>query len=175
MSILWQRWLHLTLCLSLSLLLPLQVMAVDEKSVKAAIVYNFSRFVREKDPSVATRMMCVLGDVPEATIFDEIMSAETLPEGVTYQRLTNFADMKHRCQIAFMPAALQDRLQEFLQLADESGLLTISDADNFIEQGGMVGLEVIRGKVRFSVHVKRVADTGMTIDSQLLRLARIVE
>jgi YfiR/HmsC-like len=46
--------------------------------------------------------------------------------------------------------------------------------DRFAEQGGLIGLRVEADKVRFDINVDAAQRTGLTMSSQLLKLARVV-
>jgi hypothetical protein len=45
---------------------------------------------------------------------------------------------------------------------------------NFVNQGGMIGFVNQSGTIRFEINTKAAQQTGLTISSYLLKLARII-
>lgn len=61
-----------------------------------------------------------------------------------------------------------------LQAAAGTPVLTIGDADGFVEQGGIIGLHVEQSRIAFIVNLSASARAGIGISAQLLQLATIV-
>ena len=54
-------------------------------------------------------------------------------------------------------------------------VLMVSDAPDFIDDGGMVALSFDDGRVGMTINVTAYESVGLTISSQLLELAQVVE
>ena len=52
--------------------------------------------------------------------------------------------------------------------------LTVSDADDFAERGGMIQLKTENGKIRLKINVNAAKASSLIISSKLLRSAEIV-
>lgn len=52
-------------------------------------------------------------------------------------------------------------------------VLTVGNMNTFAPQGGMIAFVTIDGKIRFRINPKAVETAGLTISSQLLKLAVI--
>ena len=50
-------------------------------------------------------------------------------------------------------------------------VLTVSDIPRFAERGGMIGLVNQADRIRFEVNVAPVEDSGLTVSSELLKVA----
>ena len=53
-------------------------------------------------------------------------------------------------------------------------ILTVSDTETFIQDGGMIRFITDANKIRFQVNLTATKDAGLTLSSKLLRLAEIV-
>jgi hypothetical protein len=67
------------------------------------------------------------------------------------------------------------RVRQILDIVEDLPVLTVSDIDRFAENGGMLGLAVRQGRVAIDAHAERIRESGVTVSSRLLRLARIVQ
>ena len=56
-------------------------------------------------------------------------------------------------------------------LANFATVLTISDQAGFVQAGGMIGLRVEDNRVRFDVNLLAAQRAGLTMSSQMLKLA----
>ncbi|WP_431855340.1 YfiR family protein [Azospirillum sp.] len=148
-----------------------------EFEVKAAFVYNFAKFAAWPEGAFAgpraTLVLCRLGDVG----FGSALSAlEGKPVG---ERRLAVRDVMLReagdCHLLVIGAPLESRLADVARIVKGRPILTIGDAEGFAAHGGAIGLTLDDGRVRFEVNPKALAGSGITLSSQLLRLARIVE
>jgi hypothetical protein len=61
-----------------------------------------------------------------------------------------------------------------LRAAAGRPVLTIGEADGFLEGGGIITMKIVDGKVRFEIHAANAQKAGLRISSQLLSLALAV-
>ena len=76
--------------------------------------------------------------------------------------------------MAFVSESEQRRLSPILAGLESHHVLSIGDMEGFAEQGGIIGLTKVDGKVRFAINVDAAQRAGLTISSKLLKLASIV-
>jgi hypothetical protein len=145
-----------------------------ESQVKAVYLYNFGRFVRWQ-PNVPTGGnsfdICILGKNPfggalEATVSGESIDGKT----ISAQTIVSMQDAGH-CRILFISASEEGRLKVNLAAARRMNALTVSDIPGFVEHGGMIGLVRQGGRIRFEVNVAPMGDAGLTVSSELLKVA----
>jgi hypothetical protein len=142
--------------------------------VKAAYLYNFGRFVEWPD-SVATKSnsfnVCVLGQDPFGPALDSTLAGETIGgKNVTARRISSPQEAVN-CRILFMSSAEGSRLSKIMEALDKGSVLTVSDMPQFSQRGGMIQFVLEGKKVRFEVNLTAVQRAGLTLSSELLKVA----
>lgn len=146
--------------------------------MKAAYLYNFSRFVewpaRSEGEKTVPFAICVLGKDPFGSILDATVSAKDAgAQGLVAKRLTKPQDAG-ACQILFVGDSEQDHLKEVLAALGKSSVLTVSDIPHFSERGGMIEFVLKGDRVRFEVNLTNAASAGLGVSSDLLKVALAV-
>jgi len=162
------------LCASLSA--QVQDAPPSEYQVKAAFLYNFGRFVewppQPRPPSAFT--ICVLGQDPFGPVLDELIKGKTIQDlKVVVRRLERVEDAGD-CRILFISSSEDVRLAHILATLHGRSVLTVGEAERFAHRGGMINFRLEGAKVRFEINPDAAGQAGLTISSQLLKLARIV-
>jgi hypothetical protein len=145
--------------------------------VKAAYLYNFGRFVEWPD-SVATKSdsfnVCVLGQDPFGPALDATLAGETIGgKNVTARRISSPQEAVN-CRILFMSSEEGSRLSKIMEALDKGSVLTVSDMPQFSQRGGMIQFVLEGKKVRFEVNLIAVQRAGLTLSSELLKVATTV-
>ena len=145
--------------------------------VKAAYLYNFGRFVEWPD-SVATKSdsfnVCVLGQDPFGPALDATLAGETIGgKNVTARRISSPQEAVN-CRILFMSSGEGNRLSKIMEALDKGSVLTVSDMPQFSQRGGMIQFVLEGKKVRFEVNLTAVQRAGLTLSSELLKVATTV-
>ena len=145
--------------------------------VKAAYLYNFGRFVEWPD-SVATKSdsfnVCVLGQDPFGPALDATLAGETIGgKNVTARRISSPQEAVN-CRILFMSSEEGNRLSKIMEALDKGSVLTVSDMPQFSQRGGMIQFVLEGKKVRFEVNLTAVQRAGLTLSSELLKVATTV-
>ncbi len=145
-----------------------------EYDVKAAFLYNFTKFVEW--PSWAfhddrsTVRLCVLGEDPFGGSLQELAEGEVAGRRVTVLRARALG-APTGCQILFVSRSERERLPLILREVRDAPVLTVGDMQGFLEQGGIVNFIVEGSKVRFEISQEAAERAGIRISSRLLRLA----
>ncbi len=149
--------------------------APSEYEVKATYLYNFARFTKwpakdagAKDNSFA---VCVLGRDPFGTILDTILAGEAIGGKQMVHRRISSAQDAGNCRIVFISFSEKSRLKETLAALEKMSVLTVSDIPDFSVHGGMIEFVVERDKVRFEVNLETAGQAGLTLSSELLKVA----
>jgi hypothetical protein len=149
-----------------------------EYEVKAAFLYNFSKFV--KWPAAALRnrnefTICVIGRDPFGTSLDMLLAGETVDgKRVVARRIAGATDTA-TCEIAFISVSEERRLKETLATLARANTLTVSDIPQFAQRGGMIEFILSGNKVRFDINLTPAERSGLTLGSDLLRVAESVK
>jgi hypothetical protein len=73
-----------------------------------------------------------------------------------------------------MSAAEGSRLNKIMEGLDKEAVLTVSDMPQFSQRGGMIQFVLEGKKVRFEVNLTAVQRAGLTLSSELLKVATTV-
>ena len=148
--------------------------AVPEYDVKAAFLYNFTKFV-QWPPSAfhddrSSLRLCVLGEDPFGESLETV--AEEAVDGRTLTVLrAGWMNDPAGCQILFISRSESQRLPEILAAVRGAPVLTVADVDGFLEKGGIINFILEGSKVRFEINQEGADQAGLKISSKLLRLA----
>ena len=113
------------------------------------------------------------GGTTSATIDDLAanQSVDNLP--VHVRRIPDVTQAKV-CAIVFISADEGDHLREDLAILSTTEVLTVSDASDFLNRGGMIQFLLIQNHVRFAVNLNAVNHAHLVLSSELLRVASSV-
>jgi hypothetical protein len=146
-----------------------------EYAVKATYLYNFSRFVQWPTDASAAKgesfPICIFGEDPFGTALDTILSGESIKgKPVVLKRVLKLQDALE-CRVLYISASEDARLKEILAGLDKTGVLTVSDIPQFSQRGGIIQFVIVANKVRFEVNLSSAQDAGLTLSSDLLKVA----
>jgi hypothetical protein len=149
-----------------------------EYQVKAAFLYNFTKFVEWPSDAfqseTAPIVICVFGHDPFSGALDEIVQGKMINRRELLVRRTDkFPDLK-TCHLVFVSATESKGLSEILNSVKGSSALVVGESDGFAERGGGIQFFFVENKLRFSVNVDAIQRARLTLSSKLLTLARIV-
>ena len=152
---------------------------VEEYAVKAAYIYNFTKFVQWPDDAAGAGQkekslnLYVLGDSPLAGRLPEINGRTVGGRELTVKNLKP-GEIPADCMILVITDTRGAQLASLLKLASSRGILTIGDIEGFAEAGGMIGFYWQADKIRFAINNDAALKAGIVLSSQLLKLAKIV-
>jgi hypothetical protein len=145
----------------------------DEYTIKAALLYNFTRFIHWPTDSLSPRnrhyRICVYGPDPYGYRLDAL---EDRPRSdITVYRYELLNDALTGCQILFISELDDRRVKSVTKFLVSHPILTVGESENFILSGGMVGLVREEDTVKFEINLRTVNAAGLEMSSQLLRIA----
>jgi hypothetical protein len=156
---------------------PRSAEEVLEYNVKAAFLFNFTKFVDWPAEAFADEKspfrICILGDDPFGGSLDTLVANETVNgRPIAVRRLARGAD-PHPCHILFLDRLERERQPEVLAGLRGSPVLTVGESDRFLADGGMINFFLEAHRVRFEVSLPAVERSQLKISSKLLRLAKV--
>ena len=115
---------------------------VSEYTIKAAFIYNFARFTEWTDDSSELKV-CVYGKDPFGDNLDKLHDKKSNGRTIKVIR-TQLIEEVTTCHIAFLNIIPPERhlFEKALKVINGNNVLTISDADNVIDFGVMIGLVI---------------------------------
>ena len=146
--------------------------------VKAAYLYNFGHFV-EWPANVASAQngaftVCVLGQDPFGPALDTTLAGETIAGKRVAAKRISTPQESGNCQILFLSSAEEARLNTIIKALNKQAVLTVSDMPEFSQHGGMIQFVLEGKRVRFEVNLAAVQHAGLTLSSELLKVATTV-
>jgi hypothetical protein len=175
----WKTWPAAALLVALVLLFGTGTgrgATASESEVKAAVLYNFTKFVEWPAEAFASTntpiRLAVFGDDDFATQLRSLLS-DKKAHGRSFEvkTLTNPQEAKN-CQIVFVASSENRRIPQVLEATKKAPVLTVGESDQFIEQGGMISLFFEDAQPAFDVNPEPAEKVKLQISSKLLRLAK---
>lgn len=145
-----------------------------ESQVKAAYLFNFGKFVRWPgvlSTSDESLQICVVGKNPFGSVLEATVKGEVIDGRKVTARTLSTIQEAAGCRILFVSASEEGRLAGIFSAAQRLGVLTVSDIPNFVARGGMIGFVNQNERIRFEVNAAPLADAGLTVSSELLKVA----
>ena len=150
-----------------------------EYQVKAAYLYNFGRFVEWPSASALSKgdpfTICVLGPDPFGAALDATLAGETIDGMSVVPKRVSRPQEAVRCRILFISLGEESSLKETMAVLDKASVLTVSDISQFTRRGGMIQFSLEGNRIRFEVNLTAAERAGLTLSSQLLKLALTVK
>lgn len=150
------------------------VQEAPEYDVKAAFLYNFTKFVEWPASAFtdehSSLKICVVGKDPFGKSLEAVVREEVAGRKLTVWQKESMSNPAG-CQILFISRSEGERLTEILSAVRGLPVLTVSDTQGFLEQGGIINFILEGSKVRFEINQESAARAGLKISSKLLRLA----
>jgi hypothetical protein len=150
--------------------------APNEYEVKAAFLYNFAKFTdwpAVQAPAEEQFTICILGDDPFGSALGPLNGKPIAGKPVDMRRLTEPRDVSG-CRIVFVGRPHTENIAGLAAALQSQPVLTVGDYPGFVRSGGMIGFVLDDGRIRFEINPDRIALAGLTVSSQMLKLAIII-
>lgn len=154
------------------LLLPPDAHSADnekEYRLKAAFIFNFSKFISWPESDKSNFTICINGPENTYQIFKDVLTGKKHNNREISIAQIDSTEQLAECSILFSASHSTITPQQ------SPGLLTIGESDEYIQQGGLIRFYSQTGKLRFEINQQSATEAGLNISSKLLRLAKIVE
>lgn len=154
--------------------LPLKAEVTREDKVKAAIIYKMTKFITWPQKK-QTLTLCIIGDGSINSELQKINRKFSMGRRLSITHKAHTAPLDKLCEIIYIHNTDNKSTRIVLDKLEKSAVLTISDIEQFAEQGGIVGLYRTGSRIRFAINRNSVKSANLSISSQLLKLAKIIE
>jgi len=146
-----------------------------ENDVKVAYLFNFAQFVDWPSGAGAGAddavNFCVIGGNPFGRTLYSIQG-KTIKNRKVAVSLINAAAEASQCQVLFISRSERQQVRHITGQLGRKPVLTISDTEDFVQAGGMIGMFLDDGRVQFEINNAAAEHAGLKISSHLLRLAK---
>lgn len=162
--------------IALTLVLPLGLAAQSppsEYQLKAAFLLNFARYAEWPSLPPGVLRICLLGRDPFGAALSSLEHRQVQGRDVRVVLLGSVAQAG-TCQVLFISDSEERRTGTLLRSLEGSPVLTVSDMEGFVDDGGGIGFVLVDDRIRFDINNPVIQREGMKLSAQLLRLARRV-
>lgn len=150
---------------------------MTQPTLRAAFLFNFTKFVEwPADSSDGGPVaVCVLDDAAvEESLAQLLSGAPVGGRPVTLIRSARSRSLRI-CHVLYLGDTDSASMSATLDEVKYAPVLTVGDGDKFAREGGMIGLFVEGGRMRFAINPDAAQRAGLYLSSRLLSLAKIVK
>jgi len=155
-----------------------QAEANQEYIVRAGLTLNFARFTtwpaNAQQATSNTINLCLIGNPDIEDAFGSLNGKTVADKKIQVRYLTRFNSLAE-CQILYVSDFDKNKLQLLLNEIKTLPILTVGEEEFFINNGGIVSLQIIDGKVSISVNVKAAKTSNLSISARVLKLATVIQ
>lgn len=158
---------------------PPAAQALRESDVKAALLFNFTRFVEWPDRAFGRPespvVIGILGQDPFGRVLDEMVSSEKCGgRPIVVVRFSNVAAVRE-CHILFIGAGERGNMPRIAAALRGRPILTVGDFDGFTAAGGMIRLlKNPADKIQLRINLNGIKAADLAVSAKLLRVAEAV-
>ncbi|MGI2176324.1 YfiR family protein [Shewanella ulleungensis] len=151
---------------------PRASMAQNAFELKAALTYNFAKFTQwpeaRLNPPSAWKI-CFFGNQYHDS-FLGLSDKKLGNQSVIAIELSEISQVG-QCDVVFVDTNSRELTHRLLLAVDNKAILTVSDITGFAMQGGMIEIVEQDKRLFFKVNMQVLEKSGLTISSQVLKLA----
>ena len=150
---------------------------------KAAYLFNFAKYTEwPKDAFADDNAPFVLGilgsgkDDPFGKAIDAVKNKKVRGHDI---EVKYFADVKQttNCHLLFICASKTNQLAEILKALENTSVLTVAEADGFLQKSGMINLWVEKSSasallLNFEINPAAAGRANLKLNTELIRLAK---
>ncbi len=146
-----------------------------EDELKAGFVLNFTMYTEWPAGVLGGHDLLICSVEPRALSGRlETLQGRTVSGRSIRVLVTSRPSEWNACQVLFIDADARHRPDAVPRALGLAPVLTVSDAPGFIQAGGMIGLKLRGGRIRFEINQGAARESGLVLSSQLLKLADTV-
>jgi hypothetical protein len=150
---------------------------VEEYELKAAFLFNFTRFIDWPAASLTNGdfIIGIFGDDPFGRLIDDITHGKSVnSHPIRIRRLKEPAEARD-CHMVFVTSTDKKRNQELLDVTSRPAVLTVGETAEFLNQGGIIRLSMDNNHVSVIINNAAAAAKGLNVSAKLLTLAKIYD
>jgi hypothetical protein len=164
----------------LVVMLPARAEPVSkEYQLKAAFIYNFTKFVEWPARSPATNanpiIIGVLGASPFGDELEKIVRGRSVNGRPLEVKHLDSVEQASGVDLLFVPRSQESRLAGRVPALNAAGVLTVGESPAFAAADGIITFTTEADKIRFEINNGEAESGGLRISSNLLKLAAEVK
>jgi len=164
----------LPIALTILLQAPPALAQIDERTVKAAYIYNFLQFTEWPTSPNEPFDLCVLGNTALDAELSKLQGKPVRNGTHISIRHVSLNDDLSSCEALYLDDGKRRQVDYLLRKLIDSPVLTISDAEGLADRGVMIEMVTGQNRIVFDVNLKAAREVDMNFSARLLKLARYV-
>lgn len=149
----------------------------EEQQIKAAFLYNFTRFISWPNPSnsesVANFKICVIGHDPFGDALTPLEQRSRNGQRIII-RYINTIPESLECKLLYIGITDPRFVNKILASLSGKPILTVSSLPDFVNKGGVIGFVNRENHVRFEINRNSCSQSGLICSAKLLEAATLV-
>ncbi|HTP69159.1 MAG TPA: YfiR family protein [Dongiaceae bacterium] len=145
----------------------------DERAVKAAFVFNLTKYVEwpQKNEEI---VIGFVGVSQTGEILRKMLNGKTSDSRVIRVLLSPSEPDIARCSILYIADPSPKNVRAALEQARGKSILTVGDTETFVRQGGMIGLVTVGEQIQIQIGLENAQAARLKISSRLLNIATLI-
>jgi YfiR/HmsC-like len=157
---------------------PSRTAQLTPSEVKATFLVNLVKFVEWPDDAFPSAhepiTLGIVGADPLTNVLSRAVYGQSVKGRTVAVHRYVFGDDLRECQVLFVSMSEQGHISQILASVSGASVLTVSDAQRFAEEGGVVQFAVDEDRVHFSVNRGAAMRAKLQISAKLLTLSRVI-
>jgi hypothetical protein len=155
----------------------LRAQQAPEDRVRAAFLYQLAQYVTwpQETPSKEPFRICVYGYEGFSSTLETVVQSKRIDNRPVRVLNLKLPEEIARCQMVYLGFESRREIAQFMGRWHYPPVLVVGESDGFAELGGMVNLVLDAGRVNFEVNLAATRRAGVSLRSQLLRFAKLVQ
>jgi hypothetical protein len=146
-----------------------------EYQVKAAFLFNFSKFVewpaRKFADGTSPIVIGILGANPFGSELEKAVRGRHINGREVVVQQFDTPEAARAAHLLFVSASSDPSMVSALRALDGSAVLTVGESDAFTRHGGIITLVLEGDKLGFTINIDSAGRAGLKISAQLQKLA----
>ncbi|MCC6549078.1 MAG: YfiR family protein [Ignavibacteriaceae bacterium] len=150
--------------------------ADTEAKVKAAFIFNFTRFITWKsDKNDAPLRIVIFGSEKINAFLKAYVEEKNLSSQISVISVNTPPDGKENINLLFIDNSKERFSGEILRQLSGKNVLTVSDIEDFVLQGGIIGMYNEGGRIKLAINLSEANKSGLKISAKLLEVAKVIK
>ncbi len=152
-------------------------MSLTEDQIKAAFLFNFTKFVEWPPESFADAnspiLLGIVGNDLVARLLTEVAAGKSVSgRAVTVKQFSEGQSIR-LCQIIFISSPDEKYAQQILRTLRETSVLTVGEKPGFLQAGGIINFFTDENKVKLEISLDAAARARIKISAKVIAVARL--
>lgn len=154
-------------------LTPLVYAQQDERAVRAAYVFNLTKYVTW--PTTRDKLsLRVMGEPGIASVLKSVLDNKTSDGRAIKVAIDSPDSPLGDCDVLYLGGLSPAAVKSILDKTSGKPILTVGDSDRFVRSGGMIALVRSGDQIEIEINLATLRSRHLDVSSRLLNIAVIV-